>query len=857
MQTALDVVGYNIANINTEAFKKNDVTFKDLLYQSYNIAQTSINPLQKGLGTSLTDIRKIMTQGSAIDGSSETDLYISGSGFFVLNKDGKELYTRLGKFRFDSGGNSISNGFPVISADGGVNYYLGSPSVSTPLKLVNPDDGAVVQGWMADTETGAINSAGGVSNIEISEPYFYMNPKATTYENVTGSINSQAALSVYNSSLLKNMTIGGTEISDSQLADEISLYGSSLNKEKGEYSVEIYADGSATVSFVPEDGLIQPSTKVFAAGSIDSQVDESGSIVLTNLIPGLEITLKNNIDSTVKFSINNSGESVGNEFSAINTVIDSSGAEHTIMTVFTKISENEWKWKTDLINEETFQGTGNAQNLSLSNDIDQQYPITITANNGLVTRNIDPADFYIFEDNKIIVNGTFESNEKISVSYTDKLGSSRTEQFMEPQYRQCFILDKNADPESVKIYVGGSDSPLSSENYSVVGNKIIPVDLDGDGKNDQPFVFPGADIKITYQLSPTSKSMNSVLKDEFTGTGTIENIELTAKPDSAKDITIKIANQKTGEEQILNLADFDLIENKLVPKDTNGDGIADAPEISSDEKLIVEYSEYSRPVTLTENFVIEDGKSAAPIKLQTTPDLNSLVVKINGEEISSENYELGGNMIYPKDTDGDGVRDSFGTSGSAVEISYDIVSQTEGTITFDAEGRIAGGSRTPEITFNILTASEPLVIDLNFNDIIQQAGTTDALTAAYDGNKEGYLTKVQVYSNGVISGYYSNSETRDIGQLALATFSNPESLTRYGDSYFDININSNDQAKITTASDNSVAGIIASNKLEGSNVDLGSELANMIIYQRAFQLDAKGIHTADEMLQSAINMKRA
>ncbi|HPN30837.1 MAG TPA: flagellar hook-basal body complex protein, partial [bacterium] len=114
-----------------------------------------------------------------------------------------------------------------------------------------------------------------------------------------------------------------------------------------------------------------------------------------------------------------------------------------------------------------------------------------------------------------------------------------------------------------------------------------------------------------------------------------------------------------------------------------------------------------------------------------------------------------------------------------------------------------------------------------------------------------------VYSNGVISGYYSNSETRDIGQLALATFSNPESLTRYGDSYFDININSNDQAKITTASDNSVAGIIASNKLEGSNVDLGSELANMIIYQRAFQLDAKGIHTADEMLQSAINMKRA
>ncbi|MBP7653772.1 flagellar hook-basal body complex protein [Candidatus Dependentiae bacterium] len=857
MQTGLDVIGYNIANVNTEAFKKNDVTFKDLLYQSYNVAQTNINPLQKGLGAMFADARKIMTQGSAISGSSETDLYISGNGFFVLNKDGMQLYSRLGRFRFEAGENSSENGFPVVSSDGNINYYLGNPTVTTALKLVNPNDGAVLQGWMADTETGEITSSGSVSNIEISEPYFYMNPKATTYENVKGTINAEAALSVYNSSMIKNMSVGGSEIGQSELSDNIELYGASTNNIKGQYNIEIYEDGSAVVTFVSENGLTPPSSKTFDEGSISTEVDENGEIVLTNLIPGLEITLKNDIDSQVKLTIDNSGKSIGDEFSAINTVIDSSGGEHSVMTVFTKISENTWKWKTDLINEETFTGTGNAQNFVLSNDINQQYPVTITANNGLVTRTIEPSQFYFFEDNKIITNGTFESNETITISYTDKLGNSRTEQFTEPEYRQAFVLDKNIDPETVKIFVGGNDSPLSSENYSVVGNKIIPVDLDGDGKSDQPFIYPGADIKITYQISPVSKSMAAFYKDEFPGSGNAENITLTKKPDSDKDITIKVVNNITGEEEVLSLSDFDLTENILSPKDTDGDGTADSPVINTDEKLVVEYSEYVKPVTLTENFTIENGNNAAPIRLQAVPDLSSIIVKVNGVEISADNYELGGNMIYPKDTDGDGIRDSFGSTGDIVEISYDIVSQTEGIITFDAIGNVIGGSRTPEITFNINTAAEPLVIDFDFDKIVQQAGVKDSLNAEYDGNKEGYLTKVQVYSDGTISGYYSNSETRDIAQIALATFTNSESLDRFGDSYFNVNANSNETAVISTAGTDSAAGVIVSNYLEGSNVDLSTEMTNMIIYQRAFQLDAKGIHTADEMLQNAINLKRS
>ncbi|MDR0550591.1 MAG: flagellar hook protein FlgE [Spirochaetaceae bacterium] len=125
-QTRMDVVGNNIANINTTGFKKNRANFQDLLYQQLTGAARptedigGVNPKEVGLGMSIASIDTLHTQGSLQSTGVNTDLAISGQGFFVLREGQNELYTRAGAFNIDSNGT-----------------------------LVNPANGMKVQGWQA------------------------------------------------------------------------------------------------------------------------------------------------------------------------------------------------------------------------------------------------------------------------------------------------------------------------------------------------------------------------------------------------------------------------------------------------------------------------------------------------------------------------------------------------------------------------------------------------------------------------------------------------------------------------------------------------------------------------------------
>jgi flagellar hook protein FlgE len=130
-QTRMDVVGNNIANINTTGFKKGRVNFQDMLYQQLQGASRptgdlgGVNPKEVGLGMSVASIDTVHTQGSLQTTGVGTDLAVSGTGFFVLKEGGKFLYTRAGAFNLDNEGT-----------------------------MVNPANGMRVQGWMAQEVDG-------------------------------------------------------------------------------------------------------------------------------------------------------------------------------------------------------------------------------------------------------------------------------------------------------------------------------------------------------------------------------------------------------------------------------------------------------------------------------------------------------------------------------------------------------------------------------------------------------------------------------------------------------------------------------------------------------------------------------
>jgi len=165
-QTRMDVIGNNMANVNTAGYKKGRVVFKDTLYQNIRGASNptgvrgGTNPMAVGLGMSVASIDQIHTPSPATVTNKLTDMAIDGNGYFMVNNGGEQFFTRSGAFDFDKVGN-----------------------------LVMTSNGFYVQGWMADPVTGNIDTTTAAQKIDISG-YKTVKPNATTQMRFSGNLNS-------------------------------------------------------------------------------------------------------------------------------------------------------------------------------------------------------------------------------------------------------------------------------------------------------------------------------------------------------------------------------------------------------------------------------------------------------------------------------------------------------------------------------------------------------------------------------------------------------------------------------------------------------------------------------------------
>ena len=115
-QVSLDVVGNNIANVNTAGYKRSNITFQDLLYQNTsgtmapNDQRGGVNAKQVGLGMQVSAIEVLHTQGTTQYTGSRTDFAIQGDGYFVVMDGNSRLFTRAGNFTLDGDSNLAQAG---------------------------------------------------------------------------------------------------------------------------------------------------------------------------------------------------------------------------------------------------------------------------------------------------------------------------------------------------------------------------------------------------------------------------------------------------------------------------------------------------------------------------------------------------------------------------------------------------------------------------------------------------------------------------------------------------------------------------------------------------------------------------
>jgi len=136
--------------------------------------------------------------------------------------------------------------------------------------------------------------------------------------------------------------------------------------------------------------------------------------------------------------------------------------------------------------------------------------------------------------------------------------------------------------------------------------------------------------------------------------------------------------------------------------------------------------------------------------------------------------------------------------------------------------------------------------------VTQFAGTQTFAAVSQDGNPPGTLESFTIGADGIMTGAFSNGQTEAFGQIALATFSNPGGLSDQGNLMFSITPNSG-QAQIGTPGTGG-RGTLLGGSLESSNVDLASQLTDLIVAQEAYQANTKVISTTSQALQSLVNM---
>jgi len=180
-----------------------------------------------------------------------------------------------------------------------------------------------------------------------------------------------------------------------------------------------------------------------------------------------------------------------------------------------------------------------------------------------------------------------------------------------------------------------------------------------------------------------------------------------------------------------------------------------------------------------------------------------------------------------------------------------------GGFKFDANQNLVTSTGAFVMGYDVTAGVPDTTLPLVPMTLVPSAGVTPTLVGAIPGPpvSDAVMTSYTISPAGEIIGAFSDEQNRVLGQIAMATFTNPGGLEKAGNSNYRANPTVSGVAN-TGAAGSGGRGTMTSGALEMSNVDLAQEFTNLIVAQRGFQANSRVITTSDELLQELVNLKR-
>lgn len=830
-QVAMDVEGNNISNVNTKGFKYSRADFGTMFSQTVKIATAPTdgrggsNPLQIGLGVSVSSTTRIHSQGPVQTTNKNTDVAINGDGFFMVSDDGglTRYLTRDGDFKLDAYGNFVNNA------------------------------GFVVQGWNINWDNQTIDSSRSPQNIFI-DPGMHIPAAKSTEVAIKANLNSGLNIGTSSRNLYALDSVHGWNNKTQRPEDEndtgttqfyttsknavevtekgvdagslFNANGTGLNLREGQGIWVSYADAKFTTDKPANVNVFDPNNHTNQNGSI-FWGDKDNTVNLDITLNGVNIQNANirSLDEAIAYI---------NTFTAPTDTRDGTGVKAVKKADGSGI---------EFVNDNADGTTDNMKNINLTvhqaNTAGERHQINwVAANNNFTATSTKNNANSVWIPTAANVNGNAESIQIITAhkyvysSNPVDIGPMYNPDGG-PQFQPGVGTNAPTDPASLNYWnaIQGSLKNSDARTFRTTEDlrELLQrdarygVDYDGDGSK----TYDADDINQAVKVVVTENGNFAISNANETSTipanaGAGANAATTNPKNMSFNITAYSNKQGTVSTNDAFTKIFKAFDGVL----TVGGQIKESEQL----KL----SAFSAGLEIYDSLGSKHTLEVQFVKQSTTQDGGNewqMIIRIPEPAEINTTGEGPTNIIVGTAR--------FNNDGS-------LASYTPRTINFSPNN---GAAPNQQIKLSFGTSGS--------NDGLVSSNSASTLTGqATDGYTSGNLKPeaIRVDDKGNILGEFTNGKTFAVAKIAMASVANNSGLEEIGGNLFKVTANSGNI--VVGEAGTGGRGEMKTSALEMSNVDLSRSLTELIIIQRGYQANSKTISTSDQMLQTLIQLKQ-
>lgn len=839
-QVAMDVEGNNISNVNTTGFKYSRADFGTMFSQTVKIATAPTdgrggsNPLQIGLGVSVSSTTRIHSQGSVQTTDKNTDVAINGDGFFMVSDDGglTNYLTRSGDFKLDAYGNFVNNA------------------------------GFVVQGWNINWDDQTIDSSRTPQNIFI-DPGMHIPAAKSTEVAIKANLNSGLNIGTSSRNLYALDSVHGWNTKTQRAEDEndtgttqfyttsknsvevtekgvdagalFNANGTGLNLRDGQGIWVSYADAKFTTDRANGANVFDPNLTVAQQNNVIFWGNKDIAVTLDINLNGVRIQNDNirSLDEAIAYI---------NTFTAPTDTRDGTGVKAVKKADGSGI---------EFVNNNADGTTDNMKNIDLTvnvgNSAGERNTINYNANTGVFSP--QGGNLTTAQNNTDWIAGAAQAGQPQNVKVVTA---------------HKYIYSSN--PVTIPPMINPDGGPTFQPNN---GNR--PTDPASANYWD---AIQGSLKNTTERTFRTTEDLRELLQRDarygvdYNGSGIIDNATPTF---DANDINqaVKVVVTENG-----NFAISNANETSTIPANA-GAGAGAGAATTNPKNMSFNITAYSNKQgtvstndAFTKIFKAFDGPLVIGNQIKESEQL-----KLSAFSAGLEIYDSLGSkhtlevQFVKQSTTQDGGNEwqMIIRVPEPAEINTTGEGPTNiivGTARFNNDGSLA--NYTPKtINFSPNNGAAPnQQIKLSFgtsgsNDGLVSSNSASTLTGqATDGYTSGNLKPdaIRVDDKGNILGEFTNGKTFAVAKIAMASVANNSGLEEIGGNLFKVTANSGNI--VVGEAGTGGRGEMKTSALEMSNVDLSRSLTELIIIQRGYQANSKTISTSDQMLQTLIQLKQ-